>query len=124
MTDTILCTVDGAVATITLNRPDKLNAATPEMAKAIVAAVTACNDSDTIRCVIVTGAGPKAFCAGSDIAELDRYATRSEEHTSELQSLMRISYAVFCLKKKKTPKNKPQKNISHTKPKIPTTQQT
>src|SRR3546814_8454187 len=31
-----------------------------------------------------------------------RRATRSEEHTSELQSLMRISYAVFCLKKKKT----------------------
>src|SRR3546814_8949704 len=31
--------------------------------------------------------------------------TRSEEHTSELQSLMRISYAVFCLKKKKTTKN-------------------
>src|SRR3546814_4911731 len=31
--------------------------------------------------------------------------TRSEEHTSELQSLMRISYAVFCLKKKKTHKN-------------------
>src|SRR3546814_1859914 len=30
---------------------------------------------------------------------------RSEEHTSELQSLMRISYAVFCLKKKKTPQN-------------------
>src|SRR3546814_2298957 len=35
---------------------------------------------------------------------------RSEEHTSELQSLMRISYAVFCLKKKKQAKNKP-KNI-------------
>src|SRR3546814_5343319 len=32
----------------------------------------------------------------------DRAADRSEEHTSELQSLMRISYAVFCLKKKKT----------------------
>src|SRR3546814_8716109 len=32
--------------------------------------------------------------------------TRSEEHTSELQSLMRISYAVFCLKKKKYSKNK------------------
>src|SRR3546814_1314618 len=37
--------------------------------------------------------------------------TRSEEHTSELQSLMRISYAVFCLKKKtKTIQNKPNKN--------------
>src|SRR3546814_3513304 len=36
------------------------------------------------------------------VAELDRPAGRSEEHTSELQSLMRISYAVFCLKKKNT----------------------
>src|SRR3546814_4740135 len=41
--------------------------------------------------VIVVGGGP----AGATLA------TRSEEHTSELQSLMRISYAVFCLKKKK-----------------------
>src|SRR3546814_10360111 len=36
--------------------------------------------------------------------------TRSEEHTSELQSLMSISYAVFCLKKKKTKKQKTHKN--------------
>src|SRR3546814_2042465 len=39
-------------------------------------------------------------------------AHRSEEHTSELQSLMRISYAVFCLKKKK--KKKPTSNHIHT----------
>src|SRR3546814_8079014 len=39
-------------------------------------------------------------------------ATRSEEHTSELQSLMRISYAVFCLKKKK--RNRPIKNKNKT----------
>src|SRR3546814_7702049 len=38
---------------------------------------------------------------------------RSEEHTSELQSLMRISYAVFCLKKKKT-KSEPNSNSTHT----------
>src|SRR3546814_6239395 len=37
-------------------------------------------------------------------ARLVNYALRSEEHTSELQSLMRISYAVFCLKKKKNKK--------------------
>src|SRR3546814_6357971 len=36
-----------------------------------------------------------------------RASTRSEEHTSELQSLMRISYAVICLKKNKKPKTKP-----------------
>src|SRR3546814_4345607 len=38
---------------------------------------------------------------------------RSEEHTSELQSLMRISYAVFCLKKKKKINNSPKKNKQH-----------
>src|SRR3546814_5812126 len=36
----------------------------------------------------------------TDVGGIDRGGTRSEEHTSELQSLMRISYAVFCLKKK------------------------
>ena len=75
MTDHIRFDVDGAVATITLDRPEKFNAATPEMSKAIIAATETCNRSDEIRCVIVTGAGPKAFCAGSDIAELDSYAT-------------------------------------------------
>src|SRR3546814_2062946 len=40
---------------------------------------------------------------------------RSEEHTSELQSLMRISYAVFCLKKKKNKKNKLIHNDTHTR---------
>src|SRR3546814_9925429 len=40
-------------------------------------------------------------------------AIRSEEHTSELQSLMRISYAVFCLKKKKNKKHHINKNTTH-----------
>ncbi len=63
------------VATILINRADKLNAMTPEMAAALVAAVDECNRSDAVRCVIVTGAGEKAFCAGSDITTLDSYAT-------------------------------------------------
>src|SRR3546814_2265540 len=50
---------------------------------------------------------------GVPLESLLRYQPRSEEHTSELQSLMRISYAVFCLKKKK--KNK--KKSSHKRPK-------
>lgn len=75
MTDDILFTVDGHVATITLNRPQKLNAVTPEMSDAIIEAVETVNASDTIRCVIVTGAGERAFCAGSDIKELDAYET-------------------------------------------------
>src|SRR3546814_3195248 len=55
--------------------------------------------SDTLDIAIVDDA-PTAR-ADSDSVTEDGAATRSEEHTSELQSLMRISYAVFCLKKKK-----------------------
>src|SRR3546814_9711295 len=43
------------------------------------------------------------------------HRARSEEHTSELQSLMRISYAVFCLKKKKNKKEKKQANLQYTR---------
>src|SRR3546814_1869649 len=42
-----------------------------------------------------------------------RPSLRSEEHTSELQSLMRISYAVFCLKKKTQTNNKPETHNKH-----------
>src|SRR3546814_6025032 len=44
----------------------------------------------------------------------DSAAPRSEEHTSELQSLMRISYAVFCLKKKKNKRNNRKLKITNT----------
>src|SRR3546814_7453149 len=44
-----------------------------------------------------------------------RSSARSEEHTSELQSLMRISYAVFCLKKQKHPKTQQKKIITNSK---------
>src|SRR3546814_9580256 len=48
--------------------------------------------------------------AGDDPVEDPGAVARSEEHTSELQSLMRISYAVFCLKKKKKKNNVSKKN--------------
>src|SRR3546814_9459239 len=46
------------------------------------------------------------------------FLSRSEEHTSELQSLMSISYAVFCLKQKKKPKIKESKKYTNTKTRI------
>jgi enoyl-CoA hydratase len=63
------------IATITLDRPEKLNAMTPDMAAALVEAVTTCNTSNDVRVVIVTGVGEKAFSVGSDITTLDAYAT-------------------------------------------------
>src|SRR3546814_6869094 len=50
-----------------------------------------------------TDASPVSVAWGHDQARVE-FADRSDEHTSELQSLMRISYAVFCLKKKNTNK--------------------
>src|SRR3546814_9425338 len=55
---------------------------------------------------MTSSAGKLALCLGPD---------RSEEHTSELQSLMRISYAVFCLKKKNKQNNTTQYSETHTR---------
>jgi enoyl-CoA hydratase/carnithine racemase len=75
MTSDVAFSIEDRIATIVLNRPQKLNAVTPEMADAIVAHVDRCDRDDDVRCVIVTGAGERSFCAGSDISELDRYDT-------------------------------------------------
>lgn len=75
MSEDIVFERSGHVATITLNRPAKLNSVTPEMADRISDSVAECNRDDGIRAVILTGSGERAFCAGSDIRELDDYPT-------------------------------------------------
>ncbi|GAA5066797.1 enoyl-CoA hydratase/carnithine racemase [Thermocatellispora tengchongensis] len=72
MTD-IRCEVDGHVAVLTLDRPAKLNALTPEMAADLHGHVTALNADREVRAVVLTGAGERSFCVGSDIRELDGY---------------------------------------------------
>jgi len=63
------------VATITINRPEKLNSVTQDMSDDLVAAVEWCNTADAVRAVVLTGAGERSFCAGSDIRQLDKYPT-------------------------------------------------
>ncbi|MEU7854007.1 enoyl-CoA hydratase/isomerase family protein [Nonomuraea sp. NPDC049141] len=71
----VLLDVDGPVAVITLNRPAKLNAITPEMAGALRACLDRVDADPGIRVAVLTGAGERSFCVGSDIRELDAYAT-------------------------------------------------
>lgn len=75
MSENIIIERDGFVAIVTINRPEKLNAMTPDMARVLVEAVNEFNTDDGVRCVVLTGAGEKAFCAGSDIRTLDDYDT-------------------------------------------------
>ncbi|MDH4045567.1 MAG: enoyl-CoA hydratase-related protein [Gemmatimonadota bacterium] len=69
--DTILISTEGRVATITINRPDKLNALNEPTRAAIVAALNRLEDDPEVRVVVLTGSGEKAFIAGADIGEFE-----------------------------------------------------
>jgi 2-(1,2-epoxy-1,2-dihydrophenyl)acetyl-CoA isomerase len=57
---------EGGIATITLNRPDKLNAFTGTMREDLLQALRACEEDEAVRVAVITGAG-RAFCAGGDV---------------------------------------------------------
>ncbi|MFC3549901.1 enoyl-CoA hydratase/isomerase family protein [Lysobacter cavernae] len=61
----------GAVRLITVNRPDKLNALDAQTLEGLLAAFEAAATDPAVRCVVLTGAGPKAFVAGADIAQMN-----------------------------------------------------
>ena len=67
--DFVLYEADGAVATITINRPKALNALNSQVLDELDQTLDAI-DLDTVRCVILTGAGDKSFVAGADIGEM------------------------------------------------------
>lgn len=70
-TNEVLVEIDGAVGTLTLNRPEKLNALVGSMRDQIAAGLAALGENEAVRVVIVTGAG-RAFCAGADVSYLAR----------------------------------------------------
>ena len=69
MNESIAVTRAGPIATVVLNRPAKLNALTRDMWRALGETVRALSADDDLRCIIVRGAGEKAFSPGNDIAE-------------------------------------------------------
>ncbi|HEY9449358.1 MAG TPA: enoyl-CoA hydratase-related protein [Gemmatimonadaceae bacterium] len=92
---TLVFDVRDRVATITINRPDKLNALNDETITELGEAITLAERRDDIGGVILTGAGSKAFVAGADIAELARQgpldgrerSSRGQEIFSRFESL-------------------------------------
>ena len=71
MAEPILVAREGAVATLLLNRPDKLNAMTKPMWRQLGESVAALAADDAVRCIVLRGAGDKAFSPGNDISEFE-----------------------------------------------------
>lgn len=69
--EVVLKRIDGHVATLTINRPDKLNALNIETRGRIVQELDELAKNDDVRVVVITGAGDKAFVAGADISEFE-----------------------------------------------------
>jgi enoyl-CoA hydratase len=80
--ETLLFEIQNRIATITVNRPDKLNALNGVVITELGRAADQVEKEDAIRAAILTGAGPKAFVAGADISELARCDVAQSEALS------------------------------------------
>lgn len=79
MSQELLFGSSDGVATITLNRPDRLNAFSAAMARDLLGALKICARDHAIRCVVITGAG-RGFCAGQDLSEIQGLEGRVSDH--------------------------------------------
>ncbi|MEO8736667.1 MAG: enoyl-CoA hydratase-related protein [Edaphobacter sp.] len=96
--ETILIREENGVLTITLNRPERRNAMTPQMQEELLAALQEAVAGDC-RVVVLAGAGP-AFCAGLDLSSLQSLDdTPASEHTADAERVARLFRALYELPK-------------------------
>ncbi len=94
MSNTVLTQREGAIATITLNRPERRNAFNLEMWAALGDVMADLNSDETLRCIILRGAGDKAFAAGADIAEFSKVRANSKQAQAYAKIMDRATDAV------------------------------
>lgn len=94
MSGPIVLERDGALATVILNKPEKLNALDLPMWQGLAEAFEEVNGDGNVHCVILRGAGGKAFAAGADIAEFDTVRATAEQAMSYDQVMRRALEAV------------------------------
>ncbi len=94
----ILVEQSGHVLTVTLNRPDKLNAMTVAMDRVMNELVFTINNDEDVRAVILTGAGGRAFSAGSDITDLHEYGS-NWEYRNRFDKREDYARAVYLIRK-------------------------
>jgi enoyl-CoA hydratase len=79
MAEVVLIERDGGIATVILNRPERLNALTWAMWEGVGAAMARLDSDDEVRCIVLRGAGDKAFAPGADIGEFSQLRSNSEQ---------------------------------------------
>ena len=95
MTDLVLTQCDGPIATVTLNRPERLNAMSKPMWRSLGDAMRALSTDAGLRCVVIRGAGGKAFSPGNDIGEFESVRSTPEQAKDYGEVL---NYALDALK--------------------------
>jgi 2-(1,2-epoxy-1,2-dihydrophenyl)acetyl-CoA isomerase len=91
--ETILFEVQNGVAYLTLNRPDKLNAFTEQMNKEITKAIKDANHDESVRCLVITGAG-RAFCSGEDLGSVNEGLDHGEVLRKRYMPMMKQLYRI------------------------------
>ena len=94
MEENILVQRDGAIATVVLNRPEKLNALTRPMWKRLGEVFEALSADDALRCIVIRGAGTKAFAPGNDIAEFATERSNVEQARAYGEDMRRTIEAI------------------------------
>ena len=94
MSETILVQRDGPIATVVLNRPEKLNALTKPMWQRLGEIIDELSADDALRCLVLRGAGEKAFAPGNDISEFENERANVEQARA-YGAIMRRTLAAF-----------------------------
>ncbi len=90
MTDTVIVAVQNAVCTLTLNRPERLNALNAEMLAALRAALDDAIEDPRIGAIVLTGAGT-SFCSGDDLKEFNEQSKDPDEALAFIESIQDIT---------------------------------
>ncbi len=99
MSDLILVERDGPIATVVLNRPHKLNALTRAMWSELGATVEQLGADMSVRCIVLRGAGEKAFSPGNDIGEFETQRSNKAQAIEYGQVMASASAAAWKLRR-------------------------
>ena len=94
-TDQLLCSIRHGVATLTLNRPEARNALSAQLSPALQRVIAACSTDETVRALMITGAGA-AFCAGGDVKNMGDRRAATDQSPDERFRIMQHRHQGVC----------------------------